>query len=390
MPGQSGASTSSLFLGRKPKSLKPVVRAAANRQPISPPVHGNRVHRKGSFFLAQAARWAPSRSLQSARHSNERSRLDISNEPSICLAASETKQLLFPAGVALPHQILALGSASLQKELYGVLMFEAMEERNNIEGLWNKLFQPGLNAKKSKKDLQEFVRRLGQLLLDSGFELVTQRDLNLGEALADQGVLRAEVITDERNYIDLSQFLVTRSSHAPPGAVETSLKEPLGPVLIWKRGQGIETETGFLFLRKLDYIQSKLLVSLTRVSKQVARQTWAAAGLSSRRLLDELTSLEGRRWGRAMMQAARATSDSVLEGGYNLLIRWGAISHRKHSLSAFQSDGAWPPEGTYVYIYIYIYVCIHTYMYVCKYIHTYVCKYTYISINAYTYICIYK
>jgi len=291
--------------------------------------------------------------------------LDTSNEPSVCLAASKTNHLLFPAGVALPHQILALGSASLQKELYGVLMFEAMEERSNIEGLWNKLFQPGLNTKKSKKDLQEFVTRLGQLLSDSGFELVTQRDLNLGEALADQGVLRAEVITDERNYIDLSQFLVTRSSHAPTGAIDTggSLKEPLGPVLIWKRGQGIETETGFLFLRKLDYIQSKLLVSLTRVSKQVARQTWAAAGLSRRRLLDELTSLEGRRWGRAMMQAARATSDSVLEGGYNLLIRWGAISHRKLSLSAFQSDGAWPPEGTYVYIYICI--CIHTYIYVC-------------------------
>jgi hypothetical protein len=104
-------------------------------------------------------------------------------------------------------------------------------------------------------------------------------------------------------------------------------------------------ERGFLFLRKLDYLQSKLLVSLIRVSKRIAWQAWTSSESWRQHVLDQLTSLEGQRFGKSLIQAGRGTATLTVEAIYNLLVRWGAISKRKISLSEFLADGSWPPEG---------------------------------------------
>ena len=45
---------------------------------------------------------------------------------------------------------------------------------------------------------------------------------------------------------------------------------------------------------------------------------------------------------------------------------------------------------TYIYIYVYMYICIYVYMYICVYIYMYICIYVYmyICIYVYMYICI--
>ena len=118
-----------------------------------------------------------------------------------------------------------------------------------------------------------------------------------------------------------------------------------GAVLIWKRGHGVQVERGFLFLRKLDYLQSELLVSLIGFSKKVARRAWESSEGHRQYLLGQLTTLEGQRWGKRLIRAGRGTVTLTVQATYNLLVRWGAISKPRISLREFRADGAWPPEG---------------------------------------------
>jgi len=263
--------------------------------------------------------------------------------------------LLFPAGVTLPEEILAAGPAGLRKELYGLLTFEAIEERARLAAMWRRLCaggtrpraaQAGLSTEK-RADLAAFVKALVRLLDDSGFQRVTQRDFTIGCALEDhQGVMRVEVSVDESNLVHIGRVLdgPAGGPRGGGGHGDTDYTD-LGAVLIWKRGHGIQVERGFLFLRKLDYLQSELLVSLIRVSKRVAWRAWTSSEDTRQQLLDQLTSLEGQRFGKSLIQAGRGTVRLTVEAIYNLLVRWGAISKPKISLSEFLADGSWPPEG---------------------------------------------
>ena len=280
---------------------------------------------------------------------------------------------MFPAGVALPEEIVAAGPAGLRKELYSLLTFEAIEERARLGAMWRRLcvrdsrprepeprpahtlglsthlealatqahaFQdaPSRLSTEKRADLAAFVKALARLLDDSGFQRVSQRDFTIGCALEDhQGVMRVEVSVDETNLVNMGRLL--------DGPALRDGDKDLGAVLIWKRGHGIQVERGFLFLRKLDYLQSKLLVSLIRVSKRIAWQAWTSSESWRQHVLDQLTSLEGQRFGKSLIQAGRGTATLTVEAIYNLLVRWGAISKRKISLNEFLADGSWPPEG---------------------------------------------
>jgi hypothetical protein len=46
-----------------------------------------------------------------------------------------------------------------------------------------------------------------------------------------------------------------------------------------------------------------------------------------------------------------------------------------------------PSNGTFMWVGIYVHVCIHVYMYTCIYI--YICMYVYMHIYLYMYLCIY-
>ena len=92
----------------------------------------------------------------------------------------------------------------LRKELYGLLLFEAEEERARLEDMWRSLHEkqplassPGSTSTglspQRREALKAFVQAVAKLMSDSGFQLVTVRDLTISSALADQGVLTAEV-----------------------------------------------------------------------------------------------------------------------------------------------------------------------------------------------------
>ena len=158
---------------------------------------------------------------------------------------------------------------------------------------------------------------------------------------------QVEVAVDEHNYVNLSGFL---EAAARKGEYCFSNSKDLGAVLVWKRGHGSEVKRGFLFLRKFDYLQSELLVSMIELSKKVARKAWVRSEAGRQRLLDELTTLEGRRWGRAFIQAGRGTIELTVQATFNLLVRWGAISRPRTSLHEFRAGGNWPPEGRAVLV----------------------------------------
>ena len=258
------------------------------------------------------------------------------------LSASTAHTMIFPAGLALSEDLNKLGSA-LHKELYGLFTFEAMEERERLERMWRRLhdeqspspdssslddFSSGLSTR--SQELKAFVTSLEKMLADSGFQLITLRDLTMSAALQDhQGVMRLEVTVDESNLLNMSNLL---SSH------ENSTE--LGAVLIWQRGHAIERKTGFLFLRKLDYLQSTLLVYLIKICKAFSRQVWASSQASRQQLLNKVAPFESQRWGRAVIQAGREAGVYLVSAAYGVLVRWGAISKPRVSLSDLKAQAA--------------------------------------------------
>ena len=86
-------------------------------------------------------------------------------------------------------------------------------------------------------------------------------------------------------------------------------------------------------------------MSLIAISKRLARQAWQASEAVRQSFLHELTTLEGRRWGKTVIKAGRGTVQLTVEATYNLLVRWGAISKPRISLDEFRAIGNWPPEG---------------------------------------------
>ena len=86
-------------------------------------------------------------------------------------------------------------------------------------------------------------------------------------------------------------------------------------------------------------------MSLIAISKRLARQAWEASEAVRQSFLHELTTLEGRRWGKTVIKAGRGTVQLTVEATYNLLVRWGAISKPRISLDEFRAIGNWPPEG---------------------------------------------
>jgi hypothetical protein len=251
--------------------------------------------------------------------------------------------MIFPVGLALSEDLNKLGSA-LHKELYGLFTFEAMEERERLERMWRRLhdeqspspdssslddFTSGLSTQRSQ-ELKAFVTSLEKMLADSGFQLITLRDLTMSAALQDhQGVMRLEVTVDESNLLNMSKFLASHEN-----------SPELGAVLIWQRGHAIERKTGFLFLRKLDYLQSTLLVFLIKICKAFSRQVWASSQASRQHLLDKVAPFESQRWGRAVIQAGREAGVYLVSAAYGVLVRWGAISKPRISLSDLKAQAA--------------------------------------------------
>ena len=94
-----------------------------------------------------------------------------------------------------------VGDAGLKKELYGLLTFEAIEERARLEEMWRKLCDDSLYNKargsgkglswEIRHDMRSFVKELAKLLGDAGFQRIRQRDFIMSQALQDcQGVRR--------------------------------------------------------------------------------------------------------------------------------------------------------------------------------------------------------
>ena len=108
----------------------------------------------------------------------------------------------------------------------------------------------------SKEEEQKLVTVLKNSLEDAGFELLSQRDLDLCDALNAGYLLRLSINPDVRD-LDPGTF----KEFYPEKIEKNQTGDVLfdGRVLVYRRGYSSEVTTGRLLLPKLDYLQSSLV-----------------------------------------------------------------------------------------------------------------------------------
>ena len=108
----------------------------------------------------------------------------------------------------------------------------------------------------SKEEEQKLVTVLKNSLEDAGFELLSQRDLDLCDALNAGYLLRLSIDPDVRDLDPgtLKEFYPEKIEKNETGDVLFD-----GRVLVYRRGYSSEVTTGRLLLPKLDYLQASLV-----------------------------------------------------------------------------------------------------------------------------------
>ena len=104
------------------------------------------------------------------------------------------------------------------------------------------------------------IQTLRQSLENSGFKLLSQRDLDLCKALNEGYLLRLSIAPELKNLDNLYSEFYGDGDYGDYGD-DTTLQELLfdGKILIFRRGYSQEITTGRLLLPKFDYLQSSLV-----------------------------------------------------------------------------------------------------------------------------------
>ena len=207
-------------------------------------------------------------------------------------------------------------------------MFETHEEKKSLERLLNEVSARDArwmhDGDGGQARMKKFVRRFAEMLRKAGYRPLSERDVAISEAMSAQGVLRSDVVTDESSFIRL---LPRNDSHAC-----------ISPrILVWRRGVAVEEVSGGLYLQKLDYLQSSILLALWRSALQAVQGVWEEMEVArsmlrdgSSTLVDDVRTIMGMSAPEKVKDTLGGTLSSAeqtfLQLAVKLLERWGLVS----------------------------------------------------------------
>ena len=185
-------------------------------------------------------------------------------------------------------------------------------------------------------------------LEDAGFELLSQRDMDLCDALNAGYLLRLSIVPDVKDLDpDIAQEFYPEWFEASIENNITSTKDLLfdGKVLIYWRGYDTEVTRGRLLLAKLDYVQTKLVQSvalavrtrlesverlIVRIARRATRASLAWSVCRTRAVVDAVPLLQAlgvRRQLRRWRPSARF-KPVVVDDSFFQLTRYGGSKQR--------------------------------------------------------------
>eukprot|EP00960_Hanusia_phi_P053054 761813-Hanusia_phi.AAC.2 len=209
------------------------------------------------------------------------------------------------------------------------LLLDSYEEKKLLHCMLDQLSAPDLLAPNSDGDrvrMRRFMNAFSQTLRKAGYRLLSERDVAMSEAMSAQGVLRSDIVTDESSFLRLLPRNDTHHCVSPR-------------ILVWRRGVSVEEVSGSLYLQKLDYLQSSILLALWRSALEMLQGVWEEMEVArsmlrdgSSTLLDDLRSVVGMSGPdkvRATLDETLASAEQTLfQLAVKLLERWGLVSPR--------------------------------------------------------------